>query len=451
MAPHDLVVRAGRVVTPDGVQSADVAVSNGVVTAVEPDVPGDGYEEIDATGLHVLPGVVDAHVHFNDPGRSEWEGFATGSAALAAGGATCFVDMPLNSLPPVLDGAAFDRKVAAAAGISRVDFGLWGGLVPTNLDRMAELATRGVVGFKAFMCASGVEEFARADDVTLTEGMARAADLGLPVLVHAESEEITGAATAATRAAGRLDLEAYLATRPAAAELDAIARALEIAARTGCSLHVVHVSTAAGVRAIRDASADATCETCPHYLLLGDDDLVRLGGYGKAAPPPRPSEREALWRLVASGDIPVVASDHSPAPPAMKEGLPYLDLWGGISGCQSTLGLMLAAGYADREIPLPAIVAAVATTPARRFDLAGKGTLAAGFDADMVLVDLDHEAPLSRDDLRYRHPRSAFEGMPHRGRIVRTLLRGVTVSADGTDTSEPIGQLVRPTSGRLTA
>src|SRR5881227_2129521 len=186
--PPDLIIRHAHLVTPDAVFRADLAVTAGRISEISPTINGAATEEIDATGLHVFPGVIDPHVHFNEPGRTDWEGFATGSSALAAGGGTCFFDMPLNSSPPVLDGASFDLKRAAGEKSSITDFALWGGLTPGNLDRMEELAERGVVGFKAFMCNSGIDDFPCVDDLTLYRGMRKAKKLGLPVAVHAESE-----------------------------------------------------------------------------------------------------------------------------------------------------------------------------------------------------------------------------------------------------------------------
>src|SRR5829696_3402354 len=278
---------------------ADVAIEDGLIAAIGPELPGAG-EELDAGGLHVLPGAIDAHVHFNEPGRSDWEGWETGTSALAAGGATACVEMPLNAHPPTVDGAAFDRKVAAASGAAKVDFALWGGLVPGPLERMDELAERGVAGFKAFMCDTGIDDFAAAGDDVLGAGMERAAALGLPVAVHAERP-------AELRAIDGDGWRGWVASRPARAELAAIERALELAAATGCSLHVVHVSTGAGVAAVaeaRERGVDVTCETCPHYLALTEDDLERLGTLGKCAPPLRPAaEREALWEHLARGRI----------------------------------------------------------------------------------------------------------------------------------------------------
>ena len=298
------------------------------IAAIGPDLKG--REELDARGLHLFPGVIDAHVHFNEPGRTEWEGWATGSRALAAGGGTACVEMPLNAHPPTLDGAAFDAKAAAASASSVVDFALWGGLTPDNLDRLEELAERGVVGFKAFMCDSGIEDFRAADDDTLHAGMAKAAELGLPVAVHAERP-------ARLTTPDGTDWRAFVASRPVEAELEAIEVAIALAHETGCSLHVVHVSSGAGVELVARAEG-VTCETCPHYLTLTEDDLEELGTRAKCAPPLRSAaERAALWRHAEAGRIAFVASDHSPCPPDMKD-KPFTDAWGGIAGAQTTLG-----------------------------------------------------------------------------------------------------------------
>src|SRR5215210_2421044 len=192
MSTYDLILRGGTLVTTEGAQEADLAVADGRIVAIAPDLEGSGTEQVDARELHVFPGAIDAHAHFNEPGRTHWEGFATGSRSLAAGGMTAYAEMPLNAHPPTLDAESFDLKLAAAEASSLVDFALWGGLVPGNVERLEELAERGVRGFKAFMSNSGIEDFEAADDLTLYEGMRRAAELGLPVLVHAESDQITG-------------------------------------------------------------------------------------------------------------------------------------------------------------------------------------------------------------------------------------------------------------------
>jgi allantoinase len=247
----DTVVRGGIVMTTGGERRADIAISEGRIVEIGPDLPG-AREEIDARGLAVLPGVIDVHLHFNEPGRVEWEGAATGSRALAAGGGTLFFDMPLNSTPCTVNAREFDRKHAALEAASVADFGLWGGLVPGALGEMPEMAERGVVGFKAFMCNSGLPEFPRADDATLLEGMKRAASLGLPVAVHAESEELTSALSRRAVGTGVRD---FLASRPMVAELDAIQRALLFAAETRAKLHIAHISAGRGVAMAAEARA----------------------------------------------------------------------------------------------------------------------------------------------------------------------------------------------------
>lgn len=440
---YDLIVRGGA--------GGDVAVADGVVAAVGPELEGGAREEVDARGLVVLPGAVDAHVHLNDPGRAHWEGFATGTAALAAGGTTTAIDMPLNAIPPTLDRASFDLKVAAARGVARVDVALWGGIVPgppAHLDRLDELAAAGVVGFKAFMSASGVEEFAAADDVTLLEGMARAARLGLPVAVHAESDAITGALAARAVAAGRTTTRDYLASRPVVAELEAIARAILFADETGCALHVVHVSSGRSVALVAEARArgvDVSCETCPHYLVLDADDAERIGAAAKCAPPLR--ERavvEALWERVLAGDVDLIATDHSPSPPELKDtdGDAFA-AWGGIPGAQTLLASMYAYGVRERGLSPARLALLTATWPAARFGLApAKGTLAVGADADMALLDPGQDWTVRPDDLHDRHRLSPFAGRTLRGRVVRTILRGRTVFADGAVVGEPIGRVV---------
>ncbi len=423
MTDVDLLIRGGA--------PFDVAVDGGRIAATGNELGLAAAETIDATGLHVLPGAVDAHVHFNDPGRSDWEGWASGTAAAAAGGTTCVVDMPLNAHPPTVDAASFRAKVEAASGAALTDYALWGGLVPGNVSRLAELAELGVVGFKAFMSPSGIEDFEAVDDLALHDGMAEAARLRLPVAVHAESAALTEGLRA--RAGGR-GWRDYAASRPVVAELEAIARAIVLAEDTGCSLHVVHVSTGRGVRLVTAARArgvDVTCETCPHYLLLDEDDLESLGAVAKCAPPLRcRADLDDLRSELAAGSIDLLASDHSPAPASLKEGDDAFAVWGGISGCQSLLPIVLSEGFP------PELVAA---RPAARFRLPGKGRLEPGADADLVLADLSAEVRLRAEDLRYRHRQSPYVGRPLRARIVTTLLRGAPVVA-----GEPRGRLVRP-------
>jgi allantoinase len=412
-------------------------VVDGRIVAVGTHLELTAAEEVDASGLHVFPGGIDSHVHFNEPGRTQWETIANGSAALAAGGYTTFIDMPLNNLPVTIDPAAFDAKLAAAQRSSLVDFGLWAGLVPGNSDRLDELVHRGAAGFKAFMCPSGIDEFPACDEHTLREGMKRIARLGSILLVHAEDPALIASNP---RGSGP---RAFAASRPAKAELSAISRAIHLADETGCRLHIVHVSTARGAELIGEAQArgaDVSGETCPHYLLYVEDDLERLGGLGKCAPPFRSSDdRDGLWRMLADGILPMVVSDHSPSTLDLKEGPDFFKLWGGISSCQSTRQLLLA----EEKLDLPVIAAVTATNVARRFGLEGKGDIAVGFDADLWLVDLTQTDVVRREDLLYRNPFSAHEGKPIRGRTIRTMVRGRTVFAGGKTTGQPGGSLVR--------
>ncbi len=242
--PLDVVIRGGRIVLPHGVVDADLGIEAGSIATICAEIGGDARETIDAVGLTIFPGVVDSHVHFNEPGRTEWEGAATGSAALVAGGGTCFCDMPLNSSPPNLDATSFNLKRTALEASSHADFALWGGLCPHNLNRLEELAECGVVGFKAFMCASGIDDFPSVDDETLGRGMETAARLGLPVAVHAEDEQTTRELTRIAIADSRTSIRDYLDSRPIRAEVLAIERAIALAGQTRCSLHVVHVSSA---------------------------------------------------------------------------------------------------------------------------------------------------------------------------------------------------------------
>ena len=439
----DLVVRGGDIVTTDGVRCADLAIEDGVIAAIGEELPG-GRNEIDATGLTVLPGVIDAHVHFNEPGRAEWEGAATGSRALAACGGTVFFDMPLNSTPCTIGVVDFDRKRVALETTSIVDFGIWGGLVPGRIGDMEAMAERGVVGFKAFMCDSGLPEFPRADDLTLMEGMREAARLGLPVAVHAESEELTSAL--ARRRVGRTARD-FAVSRPVVAELEAIQRALLFAAETGVALHIVHISSGRGVAAAFEArtrGVSVSIETCPHYLFFTEDDVERLGTVAKCAPPLRSvGDHEALWKEVLAGHVDLVASDHSPTHPALKA-TDFVSAWGGIAGVQSTLAVLLEQGYHARGLSLERISALLATTPAKRFGVVGKGSIASGQDADMVLVDLGSRFTLTASSLLQRHPMSPYIGATFRGTVRRTIRRGETVYLDGRTTETRGGRLVRP-------
>jgi allantoinase len=434
----DLVIHGATVVTSTSLGLADIAVTDGRISAVGTNLDLDASVRIDASGLHVFPGGIDSHVHFNEPGRTEWETIANGSAALAAGGYTTFIDMPLNNLPVTTDGPAFDLKLTAAKRSSLIDFGFWAGLVPGNLGHLETLHARGALGFKAFMCPSGIDEFPACDEKTLRDGMKRIAELDSILLVHAEAPELLQPLSGP----GWKD---FVLSRPPEAEWTAIGQAVGLAAETGCRLHVVHVSTPHGFEMISEAQehgVDVSGESCPHYLLYADSDLEWLGGIGKCAPPLRSRQfRDGLRRMLVHGQIPMVVSDHSPSTLDLKSGSDFSAIWGGISGCQSTRPLLLAHEGLDLQL----LAGLTSMNVARRFRLKGKGDITSGFDADLWIVDLGHTDVVRSEDLLYHNPFSPHEGQPVRGRTVRTLVRGKTVFAPGQAQPGSAGRLVTPT------
>jgi allantoinase len=422
----DLVLRRAK--RPADAAPVDLVVRDGRIVEVARPWNGEAREEIDASGFLVLPGFIDAHVHLNEPGRADWEGFETGTRALAAGGVTSFFDMPLNSAPPCLNAGELERKRALAKEKSRIDFGLWGGLTPDNADSIEELAEAGAIGIKAFLCDSGLDDYRATDRETLRRGAEACARLGLILATHAESPEELARIRSSTHSGPTW--RDYVASRPESVEVLAVRMALEVAAETGCKLHVVHVTAPEAVLLIRDArqrGVDATCETCPHYLVLDETAMERSGPLAKCAPPLRPQHTvEKLWQLLAEGHIHTIGSDHSPSPPDMKTGSDFSKLWGGISGCQYAMPLFVQAAL-QRGFSLEKITRLTSTATAERFSIARKGALEAGFDADFVFLRHVEPAPIRAENLLTRHKISPYVGLPLGLEVHSTLVRGRVV------------------------
>ncbi|WP_262177091.1 allantoinase [Saccharococcus sp. Marseille-Q5394] len=432
MTTYDLIIKNGKIVTAESVIQGDIAVKDGKIQEVGQALQGTADRVIDAEGKHVLPGLIDTHVHFNEPGRTEWEGIATGSRSLAAGGATSFFDMPLNSTPPTINKENLDLKKACADEKSIVNPYFWGGLVPENIADLKDLHDNGVIGFKAFMSPSGIADFNHVDDVTIFKGMKEIASLGSLLAVHAESTVICDQLAEEKQKQGKTTARDFVESRPIISEIEAVRRIISYAEATGCKLHVVHASSRKVVEVIQEAKdrgVDITVETCPHYLALNVQDFEAKGGLAKCCPPLRDQDEvEDLWAAVANGEINVIASDHSPAPASMKTITDnYFEGWGGISGAQSTLNIMLTEGYFKRNLPLEKIVELTATNPAKLFGLTNKGVLEPGYDADIAIVDLNESFELKNEDLFYRHQHSPYVGFEFKGKVKTTIVNGEVV------------------------
>jgi allantoinase len=436
-----LAVAGGTVVTPWGPARATILVRGERIAAVAaPEERVTADTVIDATNRIVLPGLVDPHVHLDDPGRADWEGVLAGTRAAAAGGVTTVIEMPLNASPPTIDAEALAAKRAAFRGRSLVDYALWGGLVTDNTASLDGLLAGGVCGLKAFMCAPGTDDFPRATDAVLLSGLGTAGARGVPVGVHCENEDITASLAAALRRKGRRDLRAFAESRPPVAEIEAVGRALCLAQAADASLYAVHLSTPGAVDMIaraRRRGQRAYAETCPHYLTLTEDALD-LGAAAKCAPPLRPPAFvEALWKRVLDGRVHTIGSDHSPCPDDLKTGDGWA-AWGGICGIQTMLPLLLDEGVHRRRLPLERLADLVAAAPARIFGLAPrKGALLPGADADMVIVDPHRMWRVAREDLKSRFPHSPFIGRELRGAPECTIVRGRVVYRDGECTGDP--------------
>jgi allantoinase len=448
MAATQLTIRSQRVVTAAGLRPAAVHVRNGAITAVTgiDDVPADGTV-VDAGTDIVAPGLVDIHVHVNEPGRTEWEGFATATRAAAAGGVTTLVDMPLNSVPPTVSLDALERKRTAAEGQCHVDVGFWGGAVPGNLDELADLHAAGVFGFKAFLVDPGVVEFGYLTAEQLEEAMARLGALDALTVVHAEDAELIAATASVWNSRDPRAHRTFLLSRPEDAEHRAVDQVAGMARRTGARAHVLHLSSAMALEPLRhatDLGVALTAETCPHYLALDADAIPDGATAYKCAPPIRNSDnRDQLWAALADGTLSVVASDHSPCPAELKHSDTgnFRSAWGGIASLQ--LGLAVTWTQARLRGHTPQHLARwMSTAPARLVGLRDKGALAPGHAADICVWDPDATWMVDGAALEHRHPVTPYDGMRLRGRVTATYLRGRLVYERGTIVGAPHGRLL---------
>jgi allantoinase len=448
MAATQLTIRSQRVVTAAGLRPAAVHVRNGAITAVTgiDDVPADGTV-VDAGTDIVAPGLVDIHVHVNEPGRTEWEGFATATRAAAAGGVTTLVDMPLNSVPPTVSLDALERKRTAAEGQCHVDVGFWGGAVPGNLDELADLHAAGVFGFKAFLVDPGVVEFGYLTAEQLEEAMARLGALDALTVVHAEDAELIAAQAYVWNRGDPRAYRTFLLSRPEDAEHRAVDQVAGMARRTGARAHVLHLSSAMALEPLRhatDLGVALTAETCPHYLALDADAIPDGATAYKCAPPIRDADnRDLLWAALADGTLSVVASDHSPCPAELKHSDTgnFRSAWGGIASLQ--LGLAVTWTQARLRGHTPQHLARwMSTAPARLVGLRDKGALAPGHAADICVWDPDATWMVDGAALEHRHPVTPYDGMRLRGRVTATYLRGRLVYERGTIVGAPHGRLL---------
>lgn len=426
----DLVVRGRRVVTPSGEQPCAIGVQDGVIVAVEPyDAPVTAARTVVLADDQVLlPGLVDTHVHVNEPGRTEWEGFASVTKAAAAGGVTTLVDMPLNSIPPTVDLESLDIKRKVASGQCHVDVGFWGGAVPGNVAELRPLHEGGVFGFKCFLLHSGVDEFPPLDGAELEQAMREISDFDGLLIVHAEDAH---AVDTAPEPQGR-SYASFLRSRPRAAENRAIAQVLDLARRTGCRVHVLHLSSADALPAIAAARADGvpvTVETCPHYLTFAAEEIPDGATQYKCCPPIRESaNRDLLWEALRDGTIDLVVSDHSPSTIDLKR-LDTGDFgaaWGGISSVQLGLPAVWTDGR-RRGFSLSDVVRWMSTAPARQVGLDSKGGLTVGKDADFCVFAPDDSFVVDPGRLHHKNPITPYAGRSLAGVVRSTWLRGEPV------------------------
>jgi len=432
--PVDLVIRNGRIVTPDGVVAASLAIRDGTIAALgADDLMPPAADTLDAAGCHLLPGIIDSHVHFREPGYEYKEDWGTGTAAAAVGGVTTVLEMP-NTHPPTADLVALELKQEAARRQAHVDYGIYGLLDEHNLDKLEALAAAGVVGFKCFM-GNTFGDLPAPSDGAMLEAFEIIARLGKRIVVHAENPSIMARRQGQLERAGRTDPLAHLAARPAICEIEAVSRAIHFAEWTGARLHIAHKSSKDALDIVRQAKArgvDVTVETCPQYLLLDSRDMARLGNVMRVNPPIRePGHAEPLWQALRDGVVDMLATDHAPHTPAEKTDPNVWQCCCGFPGVETAVPLMLTEVAAGR-LELAHYVRLTAMNPAKAWGLfPRKGALQVGSDADIAIVDLAREGRVRAEALHSKSKITPFEGRPIRGLPVATLVRGRLVARDG--------------------
>ncbi|AXC11779.1 Allantoinase [Acidisarcina polymorpha] len=441
---------SSRVVLPEGIGPATVLVSGGHIESVTHGyaVP-EGYTVQDFGADCLLPGLVDPHVHINEPGRAEWEGFATATRAAAAGGYTTLVDMPLNCLPETVTVEALEQKRAAAQGKCWVDWAPWGGIVRDNQQQIAPLAAAGVPGFKCFLIYPGIEGFTMVDENQLRAALPHVAGSGLPLLVHAELAAPLEEAEASLADADWTKYATYLASRPDEAEVSAIRLLIDLCREFKTPIHIVHLSSAQALAILGDARSEGlpiTVETCPHYLHFAAEQIPDGATLFKCAPPIRNKiNQNCLWEALLSGVIDFVASDHSPCPLEMKrhDTGDFKQAWGGIAGLSLSLPVLWTE-LRLRGLPLTYVGRWMAEAPAKLAGLSGrKGKIAAGFDADLVVFDPEAAFTVTPERLHFRHSVSPYVGENLFGTVKATFLRGSRVFSNNAFADQPLGMELR--------
>lgn len=451
---NDLVIKNGLVVLSTGAVKTDIGVKDGKIVAIGFEL--EGKEVIDADGLIVSPGMIDAHVHITEPGggyRDEWEGYKTGTAAAAKGGVTSFMEMPLNQVPATVDKESIEIKYAAGEGKLQSDVFSFGALVPFNLDGgIQELEEAGVAAYKAFTATAGdrsIEgDFQNVDDYSLYEGMRQIAKTGKVLVVHAENAGITDRLGEIAYESGASDFKAYVDSRPEVTEVEAIQRTITFAEDTGCRIHIAHVATPKGMEVIKEAQArgvDVTAETCTHYLYFTTDELDAIGPVVKCSPPIRGQEaQDGLWEQLLNGEIDMVTSDHSPCTPDLKDKENVFEAWGGISGLQNNVDILFDEGVQKRGMSLTDFAKVTASNVADIFELDNKGYIEVGYDADFVLIKPDSSYTLEAEDLEYRNKISPYIGKEIGAQVAKTILRGnVIYSLEDGVNEDYVGQFIK--------